>query len=201
MAATPEAPPQAPSDGSSHRTGGRGARQRILEAATGLFYGQGINATGVEELAERAHVSKRTLYQHFSSKDELVAAYLTRMGEAGRLPGSATLARSDLTPREKLLAVFEIGPGFRGCPFNNAAAELCDPAHPARSVALANKQGFMAELVAVAREAGARQPELLGHQLAVLNDGAAAQAVTLSSAEPVAYARAAAEVLIDLALR
>jgi AcrR family transcriptional regulator len=182
------------------RTGGRGARQRILEAATELFYSQGVNATGIEQLAERAHVSKRTLYQHFSSKDELIAAWLTRVSGDGVLPASETLGRRDLSPRDKLLAIFEIPAGFRGCPFNNTAAELCDPSHPARAVALAGKQGFVDQLIDVARQAGARDPEQLGHQLAVLSDGAGAQAVTLGSTEPMAYARAAAQALVEVAL-
>jgi AcrR family transcriptional regulator len=182
------------------RTGGRGARQRILDTATELFYSQGVNATGIEQLAERAHVSKRTLYQHFASKDELIAAWLTRASGDGVLPASATLGRGDLSPRDKLLAIFEVPADFRGCPFNNTAAELCEPSHPARAVALAGKQAFVDQLIDVARQAGARDPEQLGHQLAVLSDGGGAQAVTLGSPEPVAYARAAAQALIDLAL-
>jgi AcrR family transcriptional regulator len=186
--------------GAPPRTGGRGARERILETAVELFYWQGINATGIEQLAERAHVSKRTLYQHFASKDELMTAYLERMGGVGELPPSQALARTDLSPREKLLAIFQLPATFRGCPFNNTAAELCDPSHPARAMALAGKQAFVDALVAVATQAGAQDPERLGHQLAVLSDGANAQAVTLGSAEPMDYARTAAKVLIDRAL-
>ena len=56
--------------------GGRGARQRILNAAAELFYREGINATGVERLAAESSVSKRTLYQHFPSKTAVVEEYL-----------------------------------------------------------------------------------------------------------------------------
>ena len=64
--------------------GGRGARERILTAATTLFHGEGIHATGVERLTEHAHVSRRTFYQHFSSKNDLVEEYLRRIHDAGR---------------------------------------------------------------------------------------------------------------------
>jgi AcrR family transcriptional regulator len=61
------------------RHGGRGARQRILNAASELFYLEGINATGVERVASKASVSKRTLYQHFPSKTTLAEEYLRRL--------------------------------------------------------------------------------------------------------------------------
>jgi AcrR family transcriptional regulator len=63
--------------------GGRGARERILAAATTLFHREGIHATGVERLTEQAHVSKRTFYQHFPSKNDLVEEYLRRVHQAG----------------------------------------------------------------------------------------------------------------------
>lgn len=84
------------------RRGGRGARQRILKAAAELFYCEGINATGVELIANKASVSKRTLYQHFPSKSALVEEYLRGLrqaaGEADKMPKA-----SNATPRERLL--------------------------------------------------------------------------------------------------
>ena len=68
--------------------GGRGARERILTAATTLFHREGIHATGVERLTEHAHVSRRTFYQHFSSKNDLVEEYLRRIHHAGGCPAS-----------------------------------------------------------------------------------------------------------------
>lgn len=108
------------------RRGGRGARQRILKAAAELFYCEGINATGVELIANKASVSKRTLYQHFPSKSALVEEYLRGLrqaaGEADKMPKA-----SNATPRERLLALFDRpnrGDGrMRGCPFHNAAVE------------------------------------------------------------------------------
>ena len=75
------------------RPGGRGARTRILNAASELFYFEGINATGVGRIASKASVSKRTLYQHFASKTALVEEYLRQLrqeaGEAGNAGGEA----------------------------------------------------------------------------------------------------------------
>ena len=84
---------------------GRGARERILSASQQLFRDQGINRTGMDQLCAAAQVSKRTAYQHFTNKDELVAEYLRRF-DPDVMPG--VFDRTDLTPRERLLAAFEI---------------------------------------------------------------------------------------------
>ena len=117
-----------------------------MEAASELFYREGIGAVGVDTISERAGVSKRTLYNRFGGKDELVAEYLRRRDERWRayLRG-VTEGVED--PGEKLLAVFGAygewlaGRDFRGCPFANAAAEIPDPDHPARVVARRHKEG------------------------------------------------------------
>ncbi|MFD0547520.1 TetR/AcrR family transcriptional regulator [Streptomyces mexicanus] len=91
--------------GPTGRRRGRGARERILSASQQLFREQGINRTGMDQLCAAAEVSKRTAYQHFTNKDELVAEYLRRF-DPSVLPG--VFDRTDLTPRERLLAVFDI---------------------------------------------------------------------------------------------
>src|ERR1700759_2257077 len=83
---------------------GRGARERILSASQQLFRDQGINSTGIDQLCTVAEVSKRTLYQHFTGKDELIAEHLRRF-DPDVLP--AVFECADLTPRERLLAVFD----------------------------------------------------------------------------------------------
>jgi AcrR family transcriptional regulator len=174
-----------------------------MRAATELFYRQGINATGIEQLAGAAHVSKRTLYQHFSSKDDLVAAYVRGLSEQGGLSVANVFGPPDRPPRERMLALFELplgdGPPL-GCPFLKAAAELADPEHPARVAAAQNKRALIAALTKLAREAGARKPGELGRQVALLFDGAQAQSVALNSREPRDCARALAAALIDAAV-
>src|SRR3954462_9761810 len=83
---------------------GRGARERILSASQQLFREQGINQTGMDQLCAVAQVSKRTAYQHFTGKDELVAEYLRRF-DPDVMAG--VFDRTDLTPRERLLAAFD----------------------------------------------------------------------------------------------
>ncbi|HEX4432787.1 MAG TPA: helix-turn-helix domain-containing protein, partial [Frankiaceae bacterium] len=149
---------------------GRGARERILIASRQLFRDQGINGTGMDQLCAVAKVSKQTLYQHFPGKDELIAEHLRRF-DPDILP--EVFDRTDLTPRERLLAAFDINPPL--CPFIAAAVEIHDPGHPARVYAHDYKKALAARLAETAREADATNPEQLGEQLALLLDGAAAR--------------------------
>src|SRR6201987_5145861 len=136
---------------------GRGARERILSASRQLFRDQGINSTGMDQLCQVAEVSKRTLYQHFPGKDELIAEHLRRF-DPDILP--VVFDRIDLTPRELLLAALDIPPPL--CPFPAPAGELPDPAPPARVHAADYKKAFAARFTETAREAGATDPEQLG---------------------------------------
>ena len=104
---------------------GRGARERILGASRRLFREQGINSTGMDQLCAVAKVSKRTFYQHFTGKDELIAEHL-RQFDPDLLP--EVFDRTDLTPRERLLAAFDIHAPL--CPFIAAAVEISTPPTP-----------------------------------------------------------------------
>ncbi len=170
-----------------------------MRAARELFRDPGIRATGVAELCAAAHVSKRTLYQHFPSKDDVVLAYLRECeeDEAARL-GDETIA-----PRARLLELFDAladdARPHRGDPFVNAAVELSDPAHPAHRLAAACQLRFAQRLSDLAREAGARNADEVGRRLALLYAGAAAQMVVGDSAGPAGEARAiAASILRDV---
>jgi AcrR family transcriptional regulator len=173
---------------------GRGARERILSASQQLFRDQGINWTGMDQLCAVAEVSKRTLYQHFTGKDELIAEHLRRF-DPDILP--EVFDRTDLTPRERLIAVFDIHAPL--CPFIQAAVEIQDPGHPARLLARDYKKAFAARLTETAREAGATDPEHLGEQLALLLDGASARTRVLNT-DTFATAAAIAVALIDNAI-
>ncbi len=173
---------------------GRGARERIISASQQLFRQQGINSTGMDQLCAAAEVSKRTLYQHFAGKDELVAECLRRF-DPDVLP--EVFDRSDLTPRERLLAAFDIHSPL--CPFIAASVEIPDPDHPARVYARDYKKAYAARLIETAREAGAVHPEQLGEQLALLLDGASARSRVLNT-ETLATAAAIAVILVDNAI-
>ena len=177
-------------------------RERIERAATRLFYRNGIHATGVELIAREANVSKRTLYQHFASKNDLVDNYLRGMDAGGGSVVEKRLGDVDRPARERLLAIFDIPRSevVRGCAFHNAAVESAGSLAGADAIVRAHKEGFIRRLVAIAKEAGAADPHLLGNQLAVLFEGAGALATSLNDTAPVVHARAAAATLIDTAL-
>lgn len=183
--------------------GGRGARRRILKAAAELFYHEGINATGVERLASEASVSKRTLYQHFPSKVAVVEEYLrTIQLDVGDpiQPGPDAEKRA---PRTRLLALF-VSPApnspMRGCPFHNAAVEAGADMPEVQGIVHEHKQNFILGVTSLAKQAGATNPKLLGNQLAVLYEGAAALSTSLDDPAPWAHARKAAQTLIDQAV-
>jgi AcrR family transcriptional regulator len=182
--------------------GGRGARQRILNTAINLFYREGINATGVERLASEASVSKRTLYQHFPSKTAVVEEYLRyiqqRVGDPIQ-PGPDVANR---TPRERILALFATptpGGQMRGCPFHNAAVEAADAMPEIHDIVQGHKRIYIKGLIKLARQAGAANPTLLGNQLGLLYEGAAALSTSLDDPAPWTHARKAAQTLLDQA--
>ena len=156
-------------------------RERLLDAAGELFYRDGVHI-GVDALCKAAGVSKKSMYQLFRSKDELIAESLASRGPSYQRvlePGP----EDGNTPRERILAVFErqdgalTDGGFRGCPFVSTAVELKNPEHPGSVVARHFKQRltdfFESELIA----AGADDPQLLAVQLTMVFDGARARAV------------------------
>lgn len=193
------------SDPVPQRAGGRGARHRILAAARELFYRRGINATGVAELCAAAHVSKRTLYQHFAGKDDVIVAYLDDLARGGGDTAAGVLARTDLTARARLLELFasltmEARRPLRGDPFLNAAVELPDPASGGHRLAAEHKVRLVHRLADLAREAGARDPDRVGRRLALLYDGAAAQLVVHDRPDAAAEAQAMAAALLREAI-
>ncbi len=178
-------------------------RQRLLDAAADLFYRHGITAVGVDLISQAAGVSKRTLYQQFGSKDQLVADCLDAHGPAVI---AAYLPADDdgSPPRAKILAVFEAmlawsaSDTFRGCPFVNTATELTDPGHPARQIALSYKLQLRDYFADQARLGGAIDPPCLADQLMMVFDGAIAQVVMHAPTHPRA-AITAVEALLDAA--
>ena len=184
--------------------GGRGARKRILDAAARLFYRDGINATGVERLASEAAVSKRTLYQHFPSKTAVVEEYLRGIQEMAGDPISPPLGDVGRSPRARLLDIFDrsLPDGqLRGCPFHNAAVEAAEAMPEVAEIVHQVKRDYTDSLIALAKQAGASNPRLLGQQLAVLYEGAAALGTSLDDPAPWRHARKAAKVLVDQALK
>ncbi|MDX3233535.1 TetR/AcrR family transcriptional regulator [Streptomyces sp. ME19-01-6] len=155
-------------------------RERLLEAAATLTYQDGVSI-GVEALCKAAGVSKRSMYQLFESKDELLAASLEERASAFavRLLPAADDGRP---PRERILHVFEQAeaqagtPEFRGCRYLAVQIELKDESHPASQVARRVKGNLTAFFRAEAERGGASDPDLLTRQLSLIFDGASARA-------------------------
>jgi AcrR family transcriptional regulator len=136
---------------------------------------------GIEALCKAAGVSKRSMYQLFESKDELLAASLERRAASYR---ARLLPPADDTssPRERIVHVFEqlerqVGePDFLGCRYLSAEIELKDPSHPARTVAHRVKDDLEGFFRGEATQGGARDPDPLARQLILVFDGASARA-------------------------
>jgi len=155
----------------------RSARDRILDTASELFYRDGYHAVGIDTIIARSGVAKTTLYRHFASKDELVAAYLKRANaEFMSWLDEAIVSADD--PRAKLAATFEavakLATSSRclGCTFQGAASEFPEMDHPGHRVALDHKRAVLERFAGLAREAGVRDPDGLAAQLLLLMDGA-----------------------------
>jgi len=153
-------------------------RERILSAASELFYRHGIRAVGVDAVAEAAETNKMTLYRHFSSKDELVAEYLRRLAEKAKASWDRLEADYPGEPSAQLrawlknMAAHVANGDERGCALANAAVELPEKDHPARRVIEAFKTAQRERLVQLCAAASLAEPEMLADELFLLLEGA-----------------------------
>jgi len=168
--------------------------ERILETADRLFYLRGIRAVGVDTIAAEIGISKRTLYNHFPSKDELIAAYLARRF---RQPPS-----SDKPPAEQILGTFDslerrfASKDFRGCPFVNAVAELGAEDRAVKKIAIAFKESRRLWFRDLLMRLEVADPDHLATQLTLLVDGAIAQDMVRDDPSMARAAKEAARVLL-----
>ena len=153
-------------------------RERILQAARELFHREGIHAVSVDALAAAAGTNKMTLYRHFSSRDELIAAYLQELATEGEGIWDEARSAHPGEPEAQLRFLLRRVSDFaaegrgRGCALANAAVELAKRKHPARRVVEAHKRRQRERLVALVREAGYARPERLADEIFLLVEGA-----------------------------
>jgi AcrR family transcriptional regulator len=172
-------------------------KERILETADRLFYLQGIRAIGVDTIAAEIGISKRTLYNHFPSKDALISAYLDR--RFVRPPAS------DKPPVEQILGTFDslerrfAAKDFRGCPFVNAVAEVGPESKPVRKIAVAFKESRRLWFRDLLLQIGVADPEGLATQLVLLVDGSIAQDLVRDEPKMARAAKEAAKTLLSSA--
>jgi AcrR family transcriptional regulator len=181
------------------------ARERLLDAADELFYGEGVHTVGIDRVIEHAGVAKATLYSAYGSKDDLILAYLGRRRQRREERITRHLAQHD-NPRDKILSVFDAqaevfnAAGYQGCAFYNASAE--GPSNTAVSDVCQDIRGWTRRLfLDLATELGAPDPEALSRQLVLLYDGANVAAKMDRRPEAALEARTAAALLLDAAAR
>lgn len=168
-------------------------RERILAVARELFYRRGIHAVGVDAIAEAAGTNKMTLYRHFASKDELVAACLREVVREIDADWEAIAAAHLGDPRGQLLAWLQhisdwlARESGRGCALANAAVELPDNDHPARRVVREHKSAVRQRLAALCRDAGLNDPEGFAEEVFLLCEGARIASQSLGSDEPLTH--------------
>jgi AcrR family transcriptional regulator len=178
-------------------------RERILDAASELFYRHGIRAVGVDAIAEAADTNKMTLYRHFPSKDELVAeclrqhahevdAYWNAMTE--KFAGDA---EGEIGAWLEAVSTCVTDAGARGCVMANAAVELPEKDHPARAVIESFKRGTRDRLASLFRAAGLIEPEGLADEVFLLIEGARINMQSLGSDGPARRLVRMIETLIE----
>ena len=174
-------------------------QERILETVDRLFYRHGIRAIGVDTVADEVGISKRTLYNHYPSKDGLIAAYLAR-----RL---VELEMTDRPPLEQILGAFDrlersvANKSFRGCPFVNAVAELGQEVREANKFAVTFKERRRLWFRDLLSRLGIADADRVATELALLLDGAISASLVRDDPSFVRAARDAAVTLIEAAGR
>jgi AcrR family transcriptional regulator len=176
------------------------SEEKILKTAAELFHRHGLRGVGIDQVIADSGVAKSTLYAHFRTKDELVAAYLRQTDESwmGRLKAAAAAAGPD--PGDRVAGLFDalLGSfdrhGFFGCPFISAAVEA-EPGSKAHEATVAHARGRQAWLAELGRELGAHDPEAFAQHVGLLIDGALASGRLLQDRAVVDAAKATARSL------
>lgn len=179
------------------------AKGRILDTANVLFYEDGIRNVGVDRIISASSVTKATFYKHYRAKDNLIVEYITARHRSVRANIEAMIASApdaEHALRAFVAAVIaEIDtPGFRGCPFINAAAEFPDAEHPVRKVVTAHREWYVETLSEQLREMGHPIPGDAADELLLARDGALSGGYAGDSiAASAALARIADRVLAE----
>ena len=179
------------------------AKDALLEAACSLFYTNGIRGTSIEAILDRAGVARQSLYQHFESKDGLVAAFLNLRDE--RWCGSMNefvVATSD-DSIDRIYALYDFldnwfrQADFSGCAFINTAAEYSNPAHPFHILSARHKERVLSDIEALCQAAHLTNPLAIAKQLALLMEGAIVTEQVTPRSGAAQEAKAIARMLIQ----
>lgn len=178
------------------------ARQRVLETADRLFYQEGVRAVGIDRIIAEAGVAKMSLYKHFPSKDDLILAVLKHREESVLEFFRSAMERHRQKTKIPMRAFFAAlkdffeSTGFRGCPFQNAAVELADPAHPGTEFVRGHKQRFSEFLRGLIEESVGKAAGRVAPAVSILVEGAIVTAVIQGNPGAADVARDAALKLV-----
>ncbi len=178
-------------------------REKVLQTACALFYQHGVRAVGVDLVVEKAGVAKTSLYRHFATKDDLIAAFLERedadfWGTWDRIAERhADDAAAELDAHLAWIGERAGRANYRGCPQINVAAEFPEPDHPARKVAAAHKCEMRRRLKDISQRLGVSRPDELAGQLSLLINGAFVSSQIFKPGEATPLLRRTARALIN----
>lgn len=179
------------------------AHDRILAAASELFYQEGTQNVGIDRIIAESGVAKMSLYNHFKSKDALITAWLQQRDENWRAWFQARVESLATEPRDRILAIFDVlaewfeQPDFRGCAFINSTVELVNPEHPGYQVAIEHQRVLSDYVLGLATLAGLENADVLAQQLLVLIEGAIVVAMMQGNADAALRAKQVAAVLLS----
>lgn len=181
------------------------AARRALKAAARLFYERGIHAVGVDLIASEAGVTKKTLYDRFGSKEQIVVEYLADRDERWRAFLAQRLDAAHPTPTARVLAVFDASRAWsdenspKGCSMVNAHAEISDPLHPAYLIITGQKKWMLDLFTQLSRDLSPEGAGHLGRTLMLLHEGALVAHGLNIFPDPITHAREQAEALLATA--
>ena len=189
------------------KKGSPSKREQLIHTGAMLFAKNGFHATGVDTIAEQAGVTKKTLYAHFRSKDELVLAVLHHYDGLFRNEFMRRVEAAGRSPKARLLRVFDVAEhwfgqnNFYGCMFINAIGEYSESDTPIRQVCKEYKRLVKGYIQELCEQAGAPNPQKLAEELALLFEGATVTAQISQSPKTAQIAKRAAKALIDRAIQ
>ena len=153
-------------------------RERIIAAANRLFYREGIRAVSVDAVAEEAGITKRSLYYHFQSKDELITAYLASRDQPNLESYRRWFGTAEGDTADRVAAIFDKlakaagQDDWKGCGFLRTSAELANlPGHPALKIGAAHKKKFEQWMAEQLTADGIGEALSLARQIMLLLDG------------------------------
>ncbi len=182
-------------------------RQQLIDTAIELFNEHGFHGVGIDRIAEVSGVTKKTLYHHFRSKEELILAALKQKDSTFRNDFMRAVEATGNTPHQRLLGIFDVAQAwfsdqkFYGCMFINAVGEYSEPDTAIRAACKSFKQQILSYIQELAEQADVDDPRRVAVALAILLEGATVTAQVSQNPEAAQAARQTAEILLNAATR